>query len=805
MKSQMRRKRKSILKKTEEPQSKKSRISWGANEVSVFNHSVEIQPPPQANAPENDQPEKTSLAKKEEAQTPKERSIFDLNPVTESSTSQSDLKSITNLINTFYQVDEKKKGNLVEDNEKKIKFPSQLFSTPEKLENEEKSSEDQDVFNLKQFMVDSVQKSIQKQKEEKDSKFLKGIREITNSSKKKWSKDQRQTFGPGDEADIISEAQEDGDNDSVNIALQEKFNQVDSNSQNLDFEKKQIRSGKKKAEEIDLLGDLESDKKQSKKEFNSEIKHLDAIQNQLNFNVRKAASFSPTNPEENTKSRNGKMDIEREMPKKIIKNSKDQDTTNQMNQSDMKRQLKNKRLSRVEEDEALPEKIMKRSKTNFEEYSMDSNLVNQKILENRIRLNEQNLSLFDDNDLKSIIDGSFDSNNEFSNFRFSEQKSKFEQFMDGAVDVPKQLLKQYKEIKRTNERNFGSESQLFNELTNSTLIPENISNLTKEEFAKNLKGAFNSLLNSSFSQLMTLTSKIKVLKDNIRLQDKQKNTLEEILAEALQEAKEGDLIRVNDIKMKHLMEFFSQNFGLKLQQMGCKNKAQNHYFIRATIGGKLVVDFTLRKGASNFYIIHAECSLLMGKLNYYKKNVFSDPETWKTLINRFIYVEIDDPRESPFQEFVIFLSSQVEKLEQLAKELDRCVMIQNIDQCTFDKKTGVIFLEMICLSNTFVSFIFKINCFQEGIDRVQYMFNNRGLERKYFKLLDSKELKDNLDLAKNTTYNTVQGVRGGYYLESLMERFKEYEFEFRDNKMNVKSARKRRRSFGRSSSKERVY
>lgn len=60
------------------------------------------------------------------------------------------------------------------------------------------------------------------------------------------------------------------------------------------------------------------------------------------------------------------------------------------------------------------------------------------------------------------------------------------------------------------------------------------------------------------------------------------------------------------------------------------------------------MDFTLRKGASNFYIIHAECSLLMGKLNYYKKNVFSDPETWKTLINRFIYVEIDDPRESPF-------------------------------------------------------------------------------------------------------------------------------------------------------------
>ena len=102
------------------------------------------------------------------------------------------MKNITNFINSFYQVDENKKGKLVEDNEKKIKFPSKLFSTPEKQENEEKrSSEDADVFNLKQFMVDSVQKSIQKQKEEKDSKFIQGIREIRNSSKKKWSKDQR--------------------------------------------------------------------------------------------------------------------------------------------------------------------------------------------------------------------------------------------------------------------------------------------------------------------------------------------------------------------------------------------------------------------------------------------------------------------------------------------------------------------------------------------------------------------------------------------------------------------------------------
>ena len=194
----MRSKRKSILKKTEEPQGKKSRISWGANEVSVFNHSAEINPP-QVTSSQNDQPQKTSLAKKEdqlpksqEAQIPpKERSIFDLNPVTESSTSQSDLKNITGFINSFYQVDENMKGKLVEENEKKIKFPSQLFATPQKLENEEKSSEDVDVFNLKQFMVDSVQKSIQKQKEEKDNKFLKGIREIRNSSKKKWSKDQR--------------------------------------------------------------------------------------------------------------------------------------------------------------------------------------------------------------------------------------------------------------------------------------------------------------------------------------------------------------------------------------------------------------------------------------------------------------------------------------------------------------------------------------------------------------------------------------------------------------------------------------
>ena len=71
---------------------------------------------------------------------------------------------------------------------------------------------------------------------------------------------------------------------------------------------------------------------------------------------------------------------------------------------------------------------------------MDSNLVNQKILENKIKLNEQNLTLFENNDLKSIIDGSFDSNNEFSNFRFSEQKSKFEEFLENQVDVPKQLL-----------------------------------------------------------------------------------------------------------------------------------------------------------------------------------------------------------------------------------------------------------------------------------------------------------------------------------------------------------------------------
>ena len=133
------------------------------------------------------------------------------------------------------------------------------------------------------------------------------------------------------------------------------------------------------------------------------------------------------------------MEIESELIKKAPIFEEEKEII-KMSRSDQKRSLRNQRLSRVDEDEALPEKILKRSKSNFEEYSMDSNLVNQKILENKIKLNDQNLTLFESNDLKSIIEGSFDSNDEFSNFRFIEQKSKFEEFLENSVDVPKQLL-----------------------------------------------------------------------------------------------------------------------------------------------------------------------------------------------------------------------------------------------------------------------------------------------------------------------------------------------------------------------------
>ena len=72
---------------------------------------------------------------------------------------------------------------------------------------------------------------------------------------------------------------------------------------------------------------------------------------------------------------------------------------------------------------------------------------------------------------------------------------------------------------------------------------------------------------------MSLTSKVKILKNNIRIQEEQTESLQEILEDALKDAREGDIIRVNEMKMKHLMEFFSKNFGLRLMQMGCKNKA----------------------------------------------------------------------------------------------------------------------------------------------------------------------------------------------------------------------------------------
>ena len=76
---------------------------------------------------------------------------------------------------------------------------------------------------------------------------------------------------------MLSEVKEEDNKNNIKGSLKSKFDEVEDNETS-SLEKAQREESEKWAEEINLLGDLESAKKQPKKEFNSEIKHLDAIQ-----------------------------------------------------------------------------------------------------------------------------------------------------------------------------------------------------------------------------------------------------------------------------------------------------------------------------------------------------------------------------------------------------------------------------------------------------------------------------------------------------------------------------------------------
>lgn len=453
--------------------------------------------------------------------------------------------------------------------------------------------------------------------------------------------------------------------------------------------------------------------------------------------------------------------------------------------SSIERVTKCSRISRVEKP--LPDIMLKKGLSNTEnqnEESLDNQFVERKILENKLKLCEEGL-FTDDDGIKRILSGSYidmpniSSNNpqigdhSFNN-RILNVTSSSSSLLE-MVNYPAQLADKYAESDAKTMRQYGGYTSTFRSLIDKN-DKENAGPIQDTNLGKTLKDAMLATLKQKIHRMISISSRVKILKDTIRSQNEETQKLDKQIKKA-ESVKKEDVQETNLVlKVSKFMDFLNKTFNLRILSVNRPRDNKELLIVRAKLGLPIIIEFQLRKGKGSLYVRHAECSCLQRvSTDFRQDNPFSRSETWQVLFNRYIYLEINDPKESSFSEFLFFLAQQTTRFTDLAREIDRNLLQFNVAGCEFDSRNGCIDMKMIATDLPTLGFVIRIECFQKGQKSILYKLINMGMSKEQFKRWDRKEIIQTLDLIKMGAYNKKLGSS---YLTFVMQGFDKLKLGF---------------------------
>lgn len=629
---------------------------------------------------------------------------------------------------------------------------------------------------LKDYLVQSYQKNLKLKKENERKKYEKQIDDILIKNKK---------------------SSEEEEKDKVEEFLQMVKDNIDLEA----IEDLSVDETLKGMIELDdLIGKEEKEKTKGK--MDEEGKSLkvikEDIENERSIEIIKE-SKEENNKENEIKNQNkskGGMD-EETIPRKV-ENSEDKKFSTppikKESQESANLSPGKKEIGDLTRQRGLPDKILKRGKTNILTTTFSKNrdnlnlIISEKLEEFKQRFNhseiEENKVSLETILLTHPTEHDFLGGIE-ERFEKMDSKRKEEEI----PDIPN-LLQSFTDIKELPRIINKRIADVENKLPNIAKIYDKILNNMKEEMKNNTQLPFEEFEKRVFEiakySVILLYKKGLIEKIKEEEYDKMCDQLEhenKLLEEAFEKkrrlTKEARVKGELKKKYKDFDNLLGNLSGIRTIRFS-KSDIEDIFTYICKIRNMVLLDYKLRRSPRGYFIKFVTCqpvnSLRSPFMNFEEgkkvTNPLKDPSVLCKLVNNYIYIELQDPKQSNVHAFNDFLAEEIDRWLNIAEDIESVKLSHLVDKIYFDEDELSLMIEMVMVNYPLLVWKIKLNLLiASGKNQIEYTLKNNGLERKNFEKFISENFVKEYDLILTNALNSR-----GRNLVNLMKSFDSLSF-----------------------------